>query len=72
MGISDYLHDLRAKIGHDLLLTPGVAAVILNEVEAQDDDSMDNAADLAPWCDCPVFRCGHRAELAPIFDEGRG
>lgn len=31
MGISDYLHDLRAKIGHDLLLTPGVAAVILNE-----------------------------------------
>ena len=31
LGISDYLHDLRAKIGHDLLLTPGVAAVILND-----------------------------------------
>ena len=49
-----------------------VAAIILNEVEAQADDSMDNAADLAPWCDCPVFRCGHRAELAPIFDQDRG
>jgi dethiobiotin synthetase len=49
-----------------------VAAIILNEVEAQADDSMDNAADLAPWCDCPVFRCGHGAELAPIFDDGRG
>jgi len=31
LAISDYLHDLRAKIGHDLLLTPGVAAVILND-----------------------------------------
>jgi 8-oxo-dGTP diphosphatase len=31
MAISEYLRDLRAKIGHDLLLTPGVAAVIINE-----------------------------------------
>jgi 8-oxo-dGTP pyrophosphatase MutT (NUDIX family) len=29
--ISDYLRDLRAKIGHDRLLTPGVAAVIVND-----------------------------------------
>jgi len=31
MPISDYLRALRAKIGHDLLLTPGVAAVIIND-----------------------------------------
>lgn len=31
MPISDYLRNLRAKIGHDVLLTPGVAAVIVND-----------------------------------------
>lgn len=30
MPISPYMRDLRAKIGHDLLLQPGVAAVIVN------------------------------------------
>jgi 8-oxo-dGTP diphosphatase len=29
--ISEYLRNLRAKIGHDVLLTPGVAAVIVND-----------------------------------------
>ena len=31
MPISKYLGDLRAKIGHDLVLTPGVTAVVMNE-----------------------------------------
>ena len=31
MPISDYLRNLRAKIGHDVLLTPRVAAVIIND-----------------------------------------
>jgi len=31
MAMSTYVRDLRAKIGHDLILTPGVAAVIVNE-----------------------------------------
>ncbi|HEY7040237.1 MAG TPA: NUDIX hydrolase [Methylomirabilota bacterium] len=31
MPISDYLRHLRARVGHDLLLTPGVAAVIIND-----------------------------------------
>ena len=31
MPISEYLKNLRAKIGHDVLLTPGVAAVIVND-----------------------------------------
>jgi 8-oxo-dGTP diphosphatase len=31
MPISDYLRHLRARIGHDLLLTPGVAGVIVND-----------------------------------------
>jgi 8-oxo-dGTP pyrophosphatase MutT (NUDIX family) len=30
MGMSDYIHDIRAKIGADLLLLPGVAAVIID------------------------------------------
>ncbi|MEP7286107.1 MAG: NUDIX domain-containing protein [Chloroflexota bacterium] len=31
MSISDYVSAIRAKIGHDLLLMPGVGAVIINE-----------------------------------------
>jgi 8-oxo-dGTP diphosphatase len=31
MPISDYWRHLRAKVGHDVLLTPGVAAVIVND-----------------------------------------
>jgi 8-oxo-dGTP diphosphatase len=30
MGMSDYIRDIRAKIGADLLLLPGVAAVIID------------------------------------------
>ena len=30
MPLSEYLKNLRARIGHDVLLTPGVAAVIVN------------------------------------------
>ena len=45
-----------------------VAAVILNEVTAITERDMDNATDLLPYCDCPIFCCGFNAELAPIFD----
>ena len=31
MPISEYLEGIRAKIGHDLLLVPGVTAVVVNE-----------------------------------------
>src|SRR4051812_42054560 len=31
MPISDYIHNLRTKIGNDLLLLPSVGAVILND-----------------------------------------
>lgn len=31
MPISDYIKNLRAKIGNDLLLLPGVTAVVINE-----------------------------------------
>jgi len=30
MPISPYMRELRAKVGHDMLLQPGVAAVIIN------------------------------------------
>ena len=33
MPISDYIKRLRAKIGNDLLLVPGVTAVVVNEHE---------------------------------------
>lgn len=45
-----------------------VAAVILNQVAAQDDPEMDNLADLTPYCECPVFSCSRDGELAPIFE----
>jgi dethiobiotin synthetase len=44
-----------------------VAAVIFNQVAAQSDSAMDNAADIAAYCNSPVFRCAHGAALAPIF-----
>jgi ADP-ribose pyrophosphatase YjhB (NUDIX family) len=31
MSISDYIRNLRAKIGHDLLLVPGVSGVVIND-----------------------------------------
>jgi 8-oxo-dGTP pyrophosphatase MutT (NUDIX family) len=31
MGMSQYIANLRAKIGTDLIMTPGVTAIILNE-----------------------------------------
>ena len=45
-----------------------VAAIVLNQVVAQDDDGMDNAADLAVWCDSLIFRCGYNGELPTIFE----
>jgi hypothetical protein len=49
-----------------------VAAVILNQVAPQDDQAMDNAADLAPYCSCPVFVCAHQAGLPPVFGNNGG
>lgn len=31
MPVSKYIRDLRAKVGHDLLMIPGAAAIILND-----------------------------------------
>lgn len=44
-----------------------IAAVILNQVEAQGDTQMDNATDLAGYCRYPVFRCAHGANLPALF-----
>jgi dethiobiotin synthetase len=47
-----------------------VAAIVLNQVVAQNDPEMDNRADLAPYCASPVFSCSHDGKLAPIFETG--
>jgi dethiobiotin synthetase len=49
-----------------------VAAIILNQVVAQENDAMDNAADLAAHCDLPIFCCTCNGQLAPIFDTHHG
>ncbi len=49
-----------------------VAAIILNQVQAQEDAAMDNAADLAAHCDLPIFCCRCNGELAPIFEAQHG
>jgi dethiobiotin synthetase len=49
-----------------------VAALILNQVAPPGDEAMDNAADLAPWCSCPVFVCAHQAGLPPVFESSGG
>ena len=44
-----------------------IAAIIFNQVTADIDVQMDNAADLAAYCRYPIFRCGHGASLPEIF-----
>ncbi|MCP4878206.1 MAG: dethiobiotin synthase [Gammaproteobacteria bacterium] len=44
-----------------------IAAIVLNQVEANTDEALDNAVDLQPLCDVPLFCCAHGASLAPIF-----
>jgi len=45
-----------------------VAAIILNQVTPVVDADMDNAADLQPHCDLPLFRCEHGSMLPPVFE----
>ncbi len=49
-----------------------VAAIILNQVSPMTDPDMDNATDLRPLCDLPVFRCKHGATLPPLFETADG
>ena len=44
-----------------------VAAIVLNEVQVQDDADMDNAADLAAHCNAPIFGCACNGELEAMF-----
>ena len=44
-----------------------VAAVVLNQVSPSVESDMDNAADLAPYCRRPVFRCAYAARLPAMF-----
>ncbi len=44
-----------------------VAAIVMNQVSALADDGMDNASDLEPYCDYPLFRCEHGAILPQLF-----
>ena len=44
-----------------------IAAIILNRVEADHEANMDNLADLARYCNYPIFQCCHRQALPTIF-----
>ena len=44
-----------------------VAAIVLNQVSTGHEDGMDNATDLAAYCELPVFRCAHGARLPRMF-----
>jgi len=63
-AVSQSLMTLQAVSSRGL----SVAAVVLNQVTAQADGAMDNAADLAPYCDTPIFCCAHHAALPPMFE----
>ncbi|MCP4333220.1 MAG: dethiobiotin synthase [Gammaproteobacteria bacterium] len=45
-----------------------VAAIVLNQVQANTHSDMDNAADLQAHSSDPVFRCGYQGTLVPIFE----
>ena len=44
-----------------------VAALVLNQVGAESEAEMDNAADLRAHSDVPVFRCAHGGRLPALF-----
>ena len=44
-----------------------IAALVLNRVAPHAEAGMDNAADLAAYCDLPLFRCAHGARLPAMF-----
>lgn len=44
-----------------------VAAIIMNQLEADHETNMDNLSDLNQYCHYPVFHCGHQQSLATIF-----
>jgi dethiobiotin synthetase len=46
------------------------AAIVLNQVAPQEDSAMDNAADLAPYCDTPIFCCAYQETLPSMFEAG--
>jgi 8-oxo-dGTP diphosphatase len=46
MSISDYLRNLRARIGHDMVLMPGVAAIVIN---AAGEILVERARDSGEW-----------------------
>jgi len=45
-----------------------VAAIVLNQIVPQDASAMDNAADLSPHCDTPIFCCAYNGSLPPMFE----
>ena len=47
-------------------------AIVLNQVQAQSDPQMDNAADLAAHCDLPIFSCNSDGQLPMIFGKPHG
>jgi dethiobiotin synthetase len=44
-----------------------IAAIVLNRVAPQSEAGMDNATDLALYCDLPVLCCGHGERLPAMF-----
>lgn len=47
MPISDYMRDLRAKVGHDLLMMPGAGGVVIND---KDEVLLQLRSDTHTWC----------------------
>ena len=46
-----------------------VAAIVLNQVDAEIEAAMDNTADLRACCEHAVFNCSHDGHLEQIFVE---
>ena len=64
-AVNQALMTLQAVISRKL----HVSALILNQLEPLNDNSMDNAADIRAYCNSPIFSCALNAELAPLFAE---
>lgn len=60
MGASDYIRGLREKVGHDLLLLPGVTAIVVRGDGDAREILLARRSDNAEWT--PITGCCHPDE----------
>jgi ADP-ribose pyrophosphatase YjhB (NUDIX family) len=67
MGMSTYFHKLRSLVGHELILCPGVTAVVVREINGDHQVLLVQRADNGDWTPiCGALEPGEDADLGAV------